>query len=228
MTRTKSEIYAERDGIEIEPGIGRGGKTVNVYLIPCAECGEIVRKQIYNGDKLYYCDTCMAGIAKQKRAKSRALEDAFYSLIETPKERAYQKAVDKIKAQVKNFVDYEDAIRLCARRAEDYDSIPEAMVAIELTRLGYRTIPQQKIGKYRVDFCLPDQRLVIEVDGKLYHQDKYKGDREGAIQMSLGIDWDIIHIPAELIADQIQKLQNIINLHLPTRAYCNTGEIQGW
>jgi very-short-patch-repair endonuclease len=30
-------------------------------------------------------------------------------------------------------------------------------------------VPQFWIGKYRVDFCLPDKMIVIEIDGKKYH-----------------------------------------------------------
>lgn len=94
------------------------------------------------------------------------------------------------------------------------------MVAIELVRLGHRVIPQQKIGKYRVDFLLKDVKMVIEVDGDLYHKDQFKGDREATIQFSLGMDWKIVHVPAELISKDIRKLKKIIE----TFKDCNTGE----
>jgi len=35
-------------------------------------------------------------------------------------------------------------------------------------------LPQAKIGKYRVDFLLPEHKIVIECDGKDYHRDKVK------------------------------------------------------
>ena len=50
----------------------------------------------------------------------------------------------------------------------------------------------------------------IEVDGSVYHKDSYKGDREAIIQLALGLDWKIIHIPAEYIAKDIQKVEQII------------------
>lgn len=93
-----------------------------------------------------------------------------------------------------------------------YGSIPEAMVAIELLRLGYRIIPQQKVKKYKVDFAIPKEKIVIEVDGYVYHKDSYKGDREAIIQLALGLDWKIIHIPAELIAEDITKLKSAIGI----------------
>ena len=86
------------------------------------------------------------------------------------------------------------------------------MVAIELIRIGYSIIPQQKIKKYKVDFAIPKEKIVIEVDGSIYHKDVYKGYREAIIQLSLGLDWKIIHVPAEYISKDIQKLEQIIKI----------------
>ena len=44
----------------------------------------------------------------------------------------------------------------------------------------------------------------------MYHKDSYKGDREAIIQLALGLDWKIIHIPAEYIAKDIQNVEQII------------------
>lgn len=210
---TKSELCAARDGIRIEQGPGRG-TTVNIYCVPCAKCGGIVRTQIYTGEKLYYCEYCKKQISNKEKTLEKNILDEMIS----EKERHFEKAVERIKKQVKNFNSYDKAINLAKRRAECYGSIPEAMVAIELVRLGHQVIPQQKIGKYRPDFILKDIKMVIEVDGGLYHKDIFQGDREATIQILLGLDWKIIHIPAELISKDIQKLKTVIE------TFCNTGE----
>jgi len=44
----------------------------------------------------------------------------------------------------------------------------------ELKDYGLYLIPQYQIGKYRVDFALPEYRLIIECDGKEWHRDKEK------------------------------------------------------
>jgi very-short-patch-repair endonuclease len=62
-----------------------------------------------------------------------------------------------------------------------------------------------------VDFYLPDQKIVVEVDGSLYHQ-KPRDNREATIQLSLGLDARIVHIPAELIAKDIHKLGRCLKL----------------
>ena len=130
--------------------------------------------------------------------------------VETKREKQFNHAVEKIEKQVKDFSKYENAIKIAKTRAELYGSIPEAMVAIELLKLKYKIIPQQKIKKYKVDFVLPTQKIVIEVDGSIFHKNIYNSEREAIIQMSLGLDWKIIHIPAEKIAENITKLQEII------------------
>lgn len=84
------------------------------------------------------------------------------------------------------------------------------MVAIELIKNGYSIIPQQKIGKYKVDFLIPKEKIVVEVDGELYHKNDFKKNREAEIQIILGFDWKIIHIPAEKIRKDIKKLNLII------------------
>ena len=38
--------------------------------------------------------------------------------------------------------------------------------------------------------------------------------REAEIQFAIGLDWKMIHIPAELIRKDIQKLDEIIKMNL--------------
>lgn len=206
-----SRAEAEHDGIERVYDAYRGARGkfgTWVYKIPCEVCGKAVIKTQYRRNVNYLCDYCKGLIRKKE---SLAISDETLSK-ETKKEKQFRHAVEKIQSQVKDFDRYEKAIKAAKTRAELYGSIPETMVAIELLKLGYKIIPQQKIGNYKVDFAIPKQKLVIEVDGSLYHKDAHKGDREAIIQLSLGTDWKIIHIPAELIAEDIVKLKNAIGI----------------
>lgn len=172
------------------------------YYIPCEVCGkEIIRTQ-YSRKRNYICDYCKSKIKKKKICK--------YEEIKTKCDVRYEKAVEEIKKQSKDFSDYEKSIRIAETRNEKYGSIPEAMVAIELIKNGYSIIPQQKIGKYKVDFLIPKEKIVVEVDGELYHKNDFKKNREAEIQIILGFDWKIIHIPAEKIRKDIKKLNLII------------------
>lgn len=204
-----SKLEAEIDGIQTEydPDYGsRGKRGTYLYKIPCAKCGEIVKRVCYTRKITYLCDYCKATIRKKKEISKELLE------VKTPKEKQFDKALNKIRNQVCDFNNYEKAIKIAETRKELYGSIPETMVAIELLKLGYSIIPQQKIKKYKVDFAIPKEKIVVEVDGLLYHKDVYKGEREAIIQLSLGLDWKIIHVPAEKIAKDISKIENIINV----------------
>ena len=173
------------------------------FKIPCEICGRKIRRTQFSPKRNYICDYCK-GLIKEKRKVK--IPNA-----ETKCERRFKNAVEEIKNQVKNFDDYERAIKLAKTRCKLYGSIPEAMVCIELLRLNHKVIPQQKIGKYKVDFVVKDLKTVIEVDGEIYHR-KINSDREAMIQVSLGMEWKIKHVPAELIRKDIQKLNKVLEL----------------
>lgn len=201
----KSDMYAERDGIKVEivPTPNRGN--IKVYHIPCAKCRRIVKKRIYNGDKAYYCDICKNNLVKKEKALEHELLDSVLS----KGEQRFLKAEDRLLKQVKNPEEYANAIKIANTRADYYGSIPEAMIAIELIKLGYSIIPQQKVGRYTVDFAIPKEKLIVEVDGGLYHQD-INPDRDNYIKLCLGLDWEIVHVPAEWVSKDIRRLNKIM------------------
>lgn len=197
------------DGVErvFDANFKARGKIGNfVYKIPCQKCGNVFTKQVYRKDVYNLCDFCKNEVNK----KIKVLEIPNIDSVKTKDEIRFSKAVDEIKTQVKDFEKYQKAIEIAKRRKEKYGSVPEAMVAIELLKLGYKIIPQQKIQKYKPDFVIPKEKIVIEVDGQTFHS-KENLEREMILQMSLGFDWTIIHIPAEKIRKDIQKVKRIID-----------------
>ena len=196
---------AEHDGIEYYyAGVYRNRIK---YRIPCEMCGDIIERFQYSSSKNYVCDYCK-GLVKKKTKLYIAPE-----LLETrtKKEIQFDKAVEEIRRQVEDFGEYKKPIEIAKTRAERYGSIPEAMVAIELLHLKYKIVPQQKVGKYKVDFAIPDKKMVVEVDGEVFHRYDRKRDREAQIQLMLGLDWKIVRIPAEFIRINIKKLSAAIN-----------------
>lgn len=201
---------ADADGIKYyyDPEVGaRGCKGATIYLVPCSKCGGEIRSLTYGRNHEYVCDKCRAGVRKQNETLEREL------LIEltTDGERRFAKAVQEIKKQVKDFQSYRRVIGIARKAQDKYGSVPEAMVAIELLKLGYKIIPQQQIGKYKVDFYLPNVKTVVEVDGRIYHQGRDDNEREATIMLSLGLDTRIVHIPAERIAKDISKLKQCLD-----------------
>ena len=202
---------ADIDGIKHYWGTDLRREGSEVYIVPCERCGKEFKRMSYGRKLVNICDECRYGIKQQQKY----VEDELYKELTTQGERRFNKAVECIKKQVKDMRCYNNAIAKAKTAQEKYGSVPEAMVAIELLRLGYRVIPQQKINKYKVDFYLPDEKIVIEVDGEIYHADKKHSDREAIIQLALGWDARIIHIPAELISKNIRKLKKCIDLYMP-------------
>lgn len=192
---------AIEDGIETV-----GGKFGYYYRIPCEICGEKIRRTQYSRKRNYICDYCKGVIKKKQKAKiPEELQD-----VKTKKELQFDKAIKEIEQQSKCYDEYKKSIEIARKRLELYGSIPETMVAIELIKNGYSIIPQQKIGRYKVDFLIPKEKIVVEVDGEIFHAKERNEDREATIQISLGFDWKIIHIPAEKIRKDISKTDIII------------------
>ena len=200
---------AEEDGIEYYydkdfRGRGRVGNTV--FIVPCSICGKKLKRMSYTRDFDYKCAYCVAKIKRKKKAYEE------YMSVETKTEKRFNEAVKRIKSQVKNFKSYEKAIEIARTKEHKYGSVPEAMVAIELIHLKYKIIPQQQIKRFRVDFAIPKEKLIIEVDGAVYHKNIYSNSRDAEIQYKLGMDWKIIHIPAEMIENDITKVKDIIDV----------------
>ena len=68
---------------------------------------------------------------------------------------------------------------------------------------------QVKLGRYKADFVLPDEKIVLEVDGVLYHNkntEQKEQIRDNLICLALGSEWDVIRISDELINTNITRL----------------------
>lgn len=195
---------AKRDNIRTTLEGGEFRKYI-AYHIVCEACGNEYTKRRYNSNDEHLCDKCR--YMKNKKIKIKEQEDV--SDVRTKNEIKFDKAIEEMKKQVKWNSHYDHCANIAKKRVEYYGSVPEMMVAIQLLYLGYVITPQQKIGRYRVDFLIESIKTVIEIDGAIFHA-KQKTNREAVIQLSLGLDWKILHIPAELIAQDILKLETIL------------------
>ena len=184
---------ALEDGIERIPGVRHG-----TFLIPCEVCGRKIQRTSYSRKRTYICDYCK-GVIKKKLAPT--IPDT-----ETKAERRFNKAVSRIREQVRNFNKYERAVEIARKRVERYGSIPEAMMAIGLLQAKFAITPQQRIGKYNVDFLIPKHKTIVEVDGSIYHANREKEKkRDLYLRTALGFDWIVIHVPAERIEQNLEK-----------------------
>lgn len=199
-----SDLDAKRDNIKTTLE-GNSSRKYKAYHIICENCGLEYIKRRYNSSDEHLCDKCRY----MRKKKIQAKEKIDLEGVQTKSEIKFEKAIEEMKKQVIWNAKYKRCAEVAKKRVEFYGSIPEMMVAIQLLYLGYKITPQQKIGKYRVDFLIENIKTVLEIDGAIFHS-KQKENREAVIQLSLGLDWKIIHIPADLIAKDISKLNEIL------------------
>ncbi|GEM_PF-3135822 len=73
-----------------------------------------------------------------------------------------------------------------------FDSPLEQMF-YELAFLDLHIYPQHKVGKYRIDFAIPDKKIAIELDGHEYHKTKYQRTNDAQRDRWLfGEGWQVL------------------------------------
>ena len=173
---------------------------LSVYEMPCAVCGRTTRTRSFFPTKIAKCSFCRGEI-EQKRIKKIAAAKKQHE-----EKMAEEIGIDRVhysrfeKGVSKFGLEYLPAIERAEQAIEKFESVPEVVACIELLHNGVRVIPHQAVGTYTVDFCLPDEKVVVEIDGSIYHANpdrEYR--RDYAITNMLGSDWIIRHIPSDLV-----------------------------
>lgn len=208
VDRSDAVLMAEKDGIEyfVDPN-RRNHQSWYVFKVPCEECGTKIEVRRYDREKNYKCEYCKRNLKK----KQTAVKNAFLDAVFTKGERRLSSACEEMRKQFKNFdEDYKGCVAALQGKKELFDSIPEVMVALQLLKLGYKIIIHQKVRSYTVDLMIPAEKLVIEIDGEIYHKKGIDELRDEAIKYALGHEWKIIHIPAEMIRKKIKNVGMII------------------
>lgn len=207
-----SHKEAIEDGIPFsESSAGR----FTEYYPPCHYCGQPTRTWTYRRGYKYACPLCRKEAVKQKR-------DEMDGNCLSRKQKKLKNAIKRISA-VTDIGKYEDAIAYVENninRPRWFQSTEEIMVALELIKCGIRANHQVKIFEYYVDFVLPDMRVVLEVDGLIYHgKDKAKQQqiRDDVISWKLGDGWEIVRISTDCINMNVTRLMPAIRQILRRR-----------
>lgn len=176
------------------------------YYPRCKKCGEEVMTWSYKNNLNYTCQRCKA--LDYFSDKGKRYEQNFDA-----KERKFERAVERIKSKAGGaFSNYQHAIETIhekLHRDKWFDSTEEIMTAIELVRRKVRARHQVQFGRYRADFVLPDDKIVLEIDGILFHTQKTKEKdkaRDNLIILALGPEWEVVRITDELVNQNITRL----------------------
>lgn len=171
----------------------------------CWRCGDYFEG--YNSRSREYCEDC----TELYQQEDKQLMDDY---LEKKLKVMWRRAVNNLEKQSLRMDDYyyeaQAVLDLAMQDYGKFRSSPEMMVAMELLRNDIRIKAEYKILKYRVDFFLPEMKVVLEVDGRL-HDFKIKKDsnRDVAILTELNksdTGWEIIRIPTKYIEQNLKQL----------------------
>lgn len=81
-------------------------------------------------------------------------------------------------------------------------------------KYGVEVMPQYEIGRYRIDFVMPEQKVAIELDGHDYHKTKAQRtndtERERYLQKQ---GWQVIRFTGTEIYKNVQQcVQDVIDI----------------
>lgn len=167
-----------------------------------------------------YCDECSAALVKQDKE-----ERELY--VKLKKREMFKKACDLLERQNTKMYEYKDAIDVVREHIEEhpdkFDSSYEVLAAIILVHNRIYAKMQYKVGRYQVDFLLPELLVVLEIDGERHkHKKEYDTKRDVYLQSVLGDGWDIIRIPTEHLDKNAKKLPEAIDKVI---SYRQTGKV---
>lgn len=178
---------------------------ITLYKVICNQCNSFFEHNRYNSSNAhtYICGRC--------KENSKVAEDLY---LKVRKEERFERAVERIEKMVEITQDYKVAINRANKYLHKkgwFQSTEEIMVAIELLKNKVKTIHQQKINRYTVDFVLPDKKIILEVDGDIFHSDlEREGKRDANILFAMGLDWYVVRIPTAKVNKDITKLMEEI------------------
>ncbi|MCW6662755.1 DUF559 domain-containing protein [Aerococcaceae bacterium NML190073] len=187
----------------LEDGIIRekDGSGSTWYFPPCHVCGSAVPSWNYMRGVKYTCPDCkkfLAEIAVQQKGENQ-------------KDRKYREAIKRI-GKVARLEPYEFAMKQVSSQLNKpgwYQSTEEIMVALELIRRNVTAYHQVKVLGCCVDFMLPQFKVVLEIDGTIFHSKEKKPSealRDELICQALGDGWQVIRIRTENINTNVTKL----------------------
>lgn len=83
---------------------------------------------------------------------------------------------------------------------------PLEQMFYELAFLDLHIYPQHPVGKYRLDFAIPDKRVAIELDGHEYHKTKYQRAHDAKRDRWLyGQGWHVLRFTGTEIHQNLDR-----------------------
>ena len=201
--------------------------------LKCWVCGDKAtrtRKMYFDGthiveDKINQYTRCYCEKCRIETEETEKKERELY--IKLKKKEMFHRACDILEKQHTLMYEYQEAIEVVRNHLENnpdkFDSSYEVLTAIILVQNRIYSKMQQKVGRYQVDFLLPELLVVLEIDGDRHvHRKEYDNKRDIQIKQMLGDEWDIIRIKTDYLDMNAKKLPDAI---YKTIDYRQTGKV---
>jgi len=180
----------------------------DITKIVCWECGKEPETNVYG--RRNWCKKC-----HEKHTKTKQVNLDKYMLLRM--KLMHDRALRIIENQrfPVDLLDYKEASKVVFDRAikdlQVFDSAHEMVAVMELLRNKIMTKLKVRIGNHKPDILLPDEKIVLEIDGFL-HKHRKKADKVRDVEMrkELGCEWEVVRIPTEYIEMNIKKLVDAI------------------
>ena len=162
-----------------------------------------------------YCGECFAAVSEQYESDMR-------TYVTLKKKLMFERAVRILERQDLDIYKYQEAIQavgdFVAEKPDKFDSSHEMIAAIILIQNEIQCNLQFKVGKYQCDFCLPELRVILEIDGERHKNRKgYDTERDAEIRAILGAGWQIVRIKTDYIEQKAALLPEAIESVLDHR-----------
>ena len=166
------------------------------------------KEQLIDSFHRCYCSKCMKEVMEQEEAE-------LNEYVRLKKREMFKKALATLEKQATDMYEYKEAIDVVddylSEHPDKFDSSYEVLAAIILVHNRIYSKMQYRIGRYQVDFLLPELFVVLEIDGERHAYNKrHDTKRDIQLQQALGDGWDIIRIPIDLLDKDAKKLPEAI------------------
>ena len=152
----------------------------------------------------FFCPECF----KRRNERFDMMRDEYAVL---KKRLMFERALRTLEKQTVDIYEYKDIIDDMAeyieKNPEKFDSQHEMIAAIILVDNAVRTKMQYKIGPYRVDFYIPEYKIILEIDGDFHRNNLYRDNqRDIKIREELGNEWETVRIGTKYIEKNAKSL----------------------
>lgn len=178
------------------------------FFYMCWRCGALVPFMVDMPYNRVFCEGC-------KEPHETEKQERLKEYLQLKTHVMHERALRILEKQHVKMYKYKDGAEVVLEAAlkepEKFASSHEMVAAMELIRHQIKVKTQQKIGRYRLDFLLPELKAVLEVDGYMHRHHKSKDSKRDIDVLSeLGPGWEIVRIPTKYIEQNIKALVTAI------------------